>query len=249
MHTNETKIYTALLIAAFVLALILTFFILSLVRQHRRNVQLHREKLHAEITTLENERKRIVADLHDEIGPLLSSAKLLLSSLDNNDAADTRLVNTSLRYLDDTINKLREISINLMPTVLLRKGLATAIKEFAEVINMAGKIKIVCQFNIEREAINSETELHLYRVLKEIIHNSLKHAQASLIQINAHQTATQLHFTVTDNGKGFLYNALKDKMGLGLRNIASRIEILNGSLYFNSEPGKGVVYTFEIPIT
>ncbi len=248
MYSNEAKIYTTLLIAAVVLALILTFFIISLLKQHKKNIQLHREKLLAEINTLEKERRRVAADLHDEIGPLLSVVKMQISSLDNCDAQNQQLVDNAGKYIDDILVRMRGIAVDLMPSVLLRKGLVTAIQEYVSHISLSGKMQISCSANTATLLLDNNSEIHLYRIVQEIINNSIKHAGASHINISIQQT-TILTITISDDGKGFSYVAAANKQGFGLRNIASRAEILNGTLYFDSAPGKGVTYTIEIPLT
>ena len=87
MHTEEASYYTAVTVAAVVLGIIIIYFIITMIRHQRRNMSLYKAKINAEISTLENERKRIVSDLHDELGPLLSAVKLRINQLDidNND--------------------------------------------------------------------------------------------------------------------------------------------------------------------
>src|SRR5262245_19620588 len=132
MDPNETKIYTVILIAGGVLGIILVYFIINIIRQQRRNLSLHNEKIQAEITTLENERKRIASDLHDDLGPLLSAVKLQINSVEVPDGEDQELIEKSSLYIDAILTRIREISNNLMPQVLSRKGLVIALREFID---------------------------------------------------------------------------------------------------------------------
>lgn len=93
MDSHETKIFSAVLIATVIIAVILIYFIISIIRNHRRHLRLQHQNLVVEITTLENERRRIVTDLHDELGPLLSVVKMQVSSVDARDQEDIQLVN------------------------------------------------------------------------------------------------------------------------------------------------------------
>src|ERR1700754_4780894 len=115
MGTSEKELYNAILIIVGVVGIILVYFIITIIRYQRRSLRLHKEKIQAEIDTLEKERKRIALDLHDELGPLLSAIKLQINSLDTNDPQDQELIGKSSTHLDTIIKKLREISNNLMP--------------------------------------------------------------------------------------------------------------------------------------
>src|SRR5438046_3045387 len=130
MDSNETKIYIAVLIAAVIIGIILVYFIISIIHHHRRSMVLYKEKIQVEMTTLEKERKRIASDLHDELGPLLSSVRLQIGCIESKDEDDIMIVSQSSRHIDTILDRLREISNNLMPHVLMRKGLVFAIQEF-----------------------------------------------------------------------------------------------------------------------
>src|SRR5688500_12226345 len=109
MDPNETKIYNAILIAAGVLGIILIYFIITIIRNQRRHLKLQQANLLVEITTLENERKRIVADLHDELGPLLSVVKLHVMSLETNEKQNLELIEKANANLDDILDRIRDI--------------------------------------------------------------------------------------------------------------------------------------------
>lgn len=249
MHSDETRIYIALLITATILAIILTFFVISLIRQHKKNLQLHKEKIQAEVNTLENERKRIASDLHDDIGPVLSAVKLQINSLDTKDSQDLILLDRAGKHIDDILTKVREIANNLMPGVLSRKGLPAAIKEFADNINYLREISIDCTFSVNEPTLEKEREIHLYRIVQEIIHNSIKHSSASRISLALSEAKGKLVLNIKDNGIGFDYSkTLREHTGFGLKNILNRVDILEGSIYLDTQEGKGVDYTIEIPL-
>src|SRR5580692_5652864 len=100
MDTNETKIYTAILIAAAILGIILVFFIITIIRHQRSNLILQKEKIQAEINTLENERKRIASDLHDDLGPLLSAVKLQINNVDLGNREDQEMIEKASMHID-----------------------------------------------------------------------------------------------------------------------------------------------------
>jgi two-component system NarL family sensor kinase len=250
MHPEEKDIYKFVIIVAAVLSIIIAYFIISIIRQQRRTLKLNQEKIQAEISTMENERRRIASDLHDELGPLLSAVKLQISSLDTQDEQDRALIAKSGIHIDEIIRKLRDISNNLMPNTLIRKGLIAAIDEFIEGINQlqTQHLKISFEHHIN-QAIPKEKEIHLYRIMQEIIHNTLKHASASALQIKLKTADNKLILLTEDNGIGFDYaTRRRDNSGLGLYNLGSRAEIMGGELDIATEPGKGMRCLFEIPL-
>ena len=248
MDAKEAKVYIAILITAGVIAIILVYFIVTILRQQKKNLTLHKEKIQAEINTLESERKRIASDLHDELGPVLSSVRLQLGCLNTEDEEDISIVRKSQEHMDNILQRLREISNDLMPNVLLRKGLVSAISEFAN--NMSGIHKIHIDFRGEENLSTSNAvNIHLYRIVQEIIHNTIKHAKAQNLAINIQQVNDRIVLQTRDDGIGFDYETLQKKgMGLGLSNMTSRLEILKGNIYNESSPGKGTAYTIEIPL-
>jgi signal transduction histidine kinase len=249
MDAHQTKIYTAILIASAVIGSILIYFIVLLIRQQQHSNALYRAKILAEITTLENERRRVASDLHDDLGPLLSAIKFKLSSIDIADGEDEKQMEESVAYLDDIIIRLREISHDLMPTSLLHKGIVIAMAEFINKITPLSTLEI--QFTHQDIPIlDTAVAINLYRIMQEIVHNTLKHAHASVLNIELNMEGESLMLMTTDNGKGFDYtNVSLEHAGLGLRTIMSRTDIMNGKLYVNSQPNKGTSYTIQIPAT
>lgn len=139
MDAHQTTIFTAILLTSLIIGGILLFFIISLVRQQRRNNELYKAKILAEITTLENERTRVANDLHDELGPLLSAIKFKLSSIETHLPEDEIVMQETSEHIVDIIRRMREISNDLMPNTLIRKGLVFAIEEFIYKVSNAVK--------------------------------------------------------------------------------------------------------------
>jgi len=250
MHPEEKDIYKFVIIVASVLGIIIAYFIFSIIRHQRRTLRLNQEKIQAEITTMENERRRIASDLHDELGPLLSAVKLQINSLDYPNDEDRVLIAKAGNHIDEIIRKLRDISNNLMPNTLIRKGLTAAIEEFVASINQVNTQQLQISFEHHiKQPIPKEKEIHLYRIIQEIIHNTLKHANASLLSIKIRTNENRLFLLTEDNGMGFDYaTRRKENVGLGLHNLGSRTEIMGGQLNIITEPGKGMRCVFEIPI-
>lgn len=248
MDAPQTTIYTAILITALFVGAILIYFIVILIRQQRRNSRLYHSKILAEISTLENERARIAADMHDELGPLLSAVKFKLSSIEINNADDEIQMEESSKHLNDIIIRMREISNNLMPSSLLQKGLVFAIDEFVHKIPASTGLNIKFDHKDIPE-LKKDTAVNLYRIVQEIVHNTIKHAKASVLEIDLKTEPGKIVLTTKDNGRGFDYSfETKENTGLGLRNLLNRTEIMGGNLYIESKIGEGTGYSIEIPV-
>lgn len=255
MDAHQISIYTAVLLTAFIIGAILLYFVFSLIRHQRRNALLYKEKILAEITTLENERSRVANDLHDELGPLLSAVKFKLSSIEPSLPEDEETLQQTNNHIADIIQRMREISNDLMPSTLSRKGLVFAIEELIYKLEGPKKKGLGSSLEIRFTHQNipvlpKDTATNIYRVVHEIIHNTIKHAKASILTINLDFNQTMLILKSEDNGVGFNYKkAAKEKSGLGLRSLVSRTEVMGGYIYIESKEGKGTIYTIEIPLT
>jgi signal transduction histidine kinase len=247
MHTPEEKFYTAVAIAASVLGIIIAYFVITMIRHQRRNVHLYKTKIRAEISTLEKERKRIASDLHDELGPLLSAVRIQVNHLEQQTEEDKRIVLFANKHIDDILTKTREISYNLLPNTLVRKGLVKALEEYVNKLRDVHELDII--FSGDEVSLEKEREINIYRIIQEIIHNTVKHAGASQLDIRLRKQGDTLLLMTADNGKGFNYDAQVEKNnGLGLINLQSRTEVLNAKFSYESDPGIGTKYIFEIPL-
>jgi signal transduction histidine kinase len=245
----ENKILNITILLSVIIAVIIIYFFVSIIRYHRRYMRLQREKIFAEITIRENERKRIANDLHDSLGPLLSAVKLNISSVDIPGREDQETLEKTARYLDEIISSMRRISYDLLPNTLERRGLVEAIREFISQVN--GKQTINIQLYVVKEIrVSKDKEIHIFRMIQEIVHNTLKHAKAKSLQIGMSEEGGHLLFLTKDDGRGFdKEKELGTAGGLGLKSLASRCEILNGILSLESKPGAGTNYFIKIPVS
>jgi len=248
MDTRETKVYLAILIAAAVIGIILIYFIVNNIRQQRRNYAFYLSKIKAEITTLEKERHRMARDLHDEVAPLLNAVKYNLSSFEFDDPADSQVMGNSENMLDTIINRMREISADLMPESLIRNGLVDAIHQ--SITKEHAKTKLDILFTHSRvPSMDPEKTVNIYRIIQEILSNTIRHAAAKRLAIDIQSDGKTLILLTEDDGLGFDYPAEeKEFSGLGLRNLLSRTDMLNGAMYLETKPGAGTRYRFEIPV-
>jgi signal transduction histidine kinase len=240
-------LYTTLLIGCLV-GVIILFFVISIIRYHRRYIRLQRDRILAEVTILENERRRIANDLHDSLGPLLSTVKLNMGSIETENTFERQVLDKSGKYIDEIIANMREISYNLLPNSLERKGLLEAVKEF--IVHLNGTAPVHIQLHCWKEiVIPKEKEIHVFRMVQEIIHNTVKHSQARHLHIGISHESNRLLLMTKDDGKGFDASKVRETSGgLGLRSLESRAEILRGTLSIESKPQEGTRYYIEIPL-
>ena len=179
--------------------------------------------------------------LHDGLGPLLSSAKMSLTALarEEHDAEQREIIDNTTYVIDEAIRSLREISNNLSPHVLNDFGLARGVQNFIDKSAAMHDVKIRFTTNLRSERYDTDIEVILYRVICELINNSLKHAACSAINLSLSQNGSELTLDYTDNGRGFNPQAMMD-CGMGLSNIASRINSLCGTFDIASAKGKGM---------
>jgi len=241
-------IFYGVLLLLILVASFLLFYIRnqSVVWKQKRQLQetqitQQKELLNAVIDSQEVERKRIGQDLHDEIGGTLSAIKLMLNSLRNQLSEDQEEVMTEAKQLiDKMITDVRHISHDLSPPGLAVFGLFATIEAFVTLINNTGEIKIsIVQYEgIEELPLSEKTALALFRVLTQLIDNTIKHAQATEITISFKKN-THLEIAYQDNGKGFDLETLEKRTGIGMQNIQSRLQMINASYKMHTSAGKG----------
>jgi two-component system, NarL family, sensor kinase len=199
----------------------------------------------------EEERGRLAKDLHDGLGGLLSGVKFSLTNMKSNVILNTEnalLFERSIDMLDHSISELRRVAHNMMPEVLIKFGLTEALKSYCDALIQAKILAINYQVIGLKERLPSNVEIILYRIIQELLNNTVKHAKATqvLLQLALHEK--ELNITLEDNGVGFDINSLSKSAGSGLGNIRSRVEYLKGKLDIQTSVGKGtsVLITFAI---
>lgn len=198
----------------------------------------------------EKERIRIARDLHDGVGQLLSATKLNMSQLQSHiqvstPEAESALQNT-LSLLDDSVKEVRIVSHNMMPNTLLKMGLVSAVREFVSRIQNAPSLKVNLEIVGLDQRLEQSKEAILYRVIQELVNNIIKHAKANQITLQIINEDKELTIMIEDNGIGFDTSKMENFEGIGIKNIISRIEYVNGQVFFDSTPGKGTTVVIEL---
>ncbi|MGC8824477.1 MAG: PAS domain S-box protein [Bacteroidales bacterium] len=203
------------------------------------------------ITTEEKERERFAGNLHDEVGPLLSSLKMYLSLLAESEDKKKKdyILKQVQNLIKEAIQTVREISNDLSPHILNNYGCIAAINSYITL--KSDFIHINFQHNIENKRFSAHLETIIYRITKELINNTLKHAEAKNIELKIIEADNMLSYYYHDDGKGFEMNDtfFEGKSGsIGLLNIVSRVKTINGKYQIKSAPAKGFTFELEVPL-
>lgn len=246
--------------------LILTIGLIMFIIFHQRKVirfqlrlqemekQQQKILLNASIRMQEEERQRLAADLHDDAGPLLATARLYMSeNLVNLDKADQlQSIFQARQILDDTIQLIRNMSHSLMPPTLKNFGLESALNDTFQKLANSGAVNASSRFHDYQERLKADTELIIYRIVQELINNILKHSNAGFIHLTQNKQGDKCYFRIHHDGRGLeqsdFEKLTKGKSGLGLKNISSRIRVLHGHIHFEKDASQTYYkVTIEVP--
>ena len=248
-----------LIIGTLVVVILITclfFFVIIYQRKMIKNqVELRQmqdvqqtELLKAVVETQEIERKRLAEDLHDSVGQVLSAIKLNLHRLHKTtetEKAQTLLADTR-KLTDESIQEIRNIIHNVLPPVLTDFGFFDALKALCEKMQQITGITVKLVNNIAEERYNPGTELALYRIIQEIFSNTIKHAEATLMQVTLNMEGQYLVILIADNGIGFDMGDVKH--GFGLKNLQSRVQLVDGKVDYYTKPQHGTLITIKVPV-
>jgi PAS domain S-box-containing protein len=193
------------------------------------------------IETEEKDRKRFAADLHDDLGPTLSSIKLQLGVLQESlgEGGLAEPLRACSTQLSEAISKMRVIANNLMPRLIEKYGLESALNAFISTVRAEGRFEVDFRSNMGPARMPGEIEMHLYRIICELLNNTLKHSGASRATIRLSWSKESLKIFYTDNGTGYDLEEITRKTGgMGLSNILNRVNLIDGDIRFVRKKGK-----------
>jgi two-component system NarL family sensor kinase len=201
------------------------------------------ETARAMISGQEQERIRIAEDLHDRLGSTLSAAKMQMEAASSRNGSANKYLDKSSDLIDKAIGDTREISHNLISGVLVKLGLAAALEDLKESLEVTNRLKINLDIR-KYSGLPRKTELQLFRITQELVNNSVKHSGGSEISVKLGVKNGTTYLSVADNGCGFDLD--KVKSGLGLMNIQRRVEAISGNMDMTSD-SSGSIFTVSVP--
>ena len=211
--------------------------------------QIKQQKLKTEITlqTQEKERNELGRELHDNINQILATAKMFLGIAKTKDTVPKHLVEQSFEYVDDAIEEIRKLSHTLVAPSLGEIGLKQALQQLVEDTRLFNELEVELSVDetFNKNGIDKNKELMLYRVVQEQLNNVLKYAHAKRIEIRLTAGGGNLVLSVSDNGVGF--DTTQKGKGIGLRNISNRVEFYSGKMNIHSAPGHGCTLEVQVP--
>ena len=223
---------------------------------HIRDIEEERRQLEKKfrttiIQTEEKERMHFAKEMHDGIGPLLSTAKLSIGALSQSEHSEQQkvLIKNIESILNEALKSTKEISNNLTPHVLTNFGLEKAIQNFINKVVHNDLLQITLASNIQNIRFNPNLEISLYRIACELINNTVKHASASHALLDIRLSNHEIRMVYTDDGIGFdSKKVMEESSGIGFSSIFSRIDSFKGKIDIQSAHNEGVVVAVTIPV-
>ena len=212
--------------------------------------KLHDEKqidlLNAVFETQESERKRLAEDLHDSVGQVLSAIKLNLHRLDKNCVSESTqpLLADTRKLTDECIQEIRNIIHNVLPPVLTDYGLLEALEGLCIKVEQTTNVKVELKKNMGKIRVQPEIEFAFYRIAQELFSNPIKQSGATAIHVTLTKETEWLVMEFKDNGKGF--NIKQVKHGFGLKNLESRVQLINGEINIYTKPQNGTITIIRV---
>lgn len=205
------------------------------------------------IKAQEEERKKIARELHDEVGQTLTAIKINLEILRGKVGSDLlSYIEESINLIDKTIEQIRDISLNLRPSLLDNLGLKSAIKWYIEKQKSKAGIDIEYELDFDQEKLDPDYAITIFRIIQESITNIVRHAKAKKVFLSIKEEENSILINIEDDGVGFdvenIWNEVKEGRALGILGIKERVELLKGNLEIKSGKGEGTRIKITFPL-
>jgi signal transduction histidine kinase len=220
-------------------------------RMEAQRREAEKQLLSSVIVTEESERKRLARELHDGIGPLMAGIRMSVSALEKQlvNPQQKQIAGNANKLVQEALKSVKDISTNLSPHMLENFGLVQALKNFINKISASSDLEVNFKTKLINDKFSHKIEIIVYRVLCEMLANTVKHADASQVMINLEQTKNAMMIEYADDGKGFdLQDVFNKKHGRGISNIYSRVASINGSVDINTAKENGTFMKIYIPL-
>ena len=249
----ERRKLIALVSILFISIVLFYFYIQNsrLIQKNRLNGlrnKIQQNIINATLSGQEMERKKIAYFLHDNISALLSTAGIHLNILQSKSKENNEELTKTITILNEAHDKVRDLSHELIPALLVRFGLFYAVEDVCEK-NSNSKLQVEYESSVEKEKrFTDEFEIKIFFIISELINNIIKHSNASIAKISIDQNGDQISINVFDNGKGFDMSKFNTLEGFGINQIKSRINGMKGKISIDSKLDMGTIITIEVPI-
>lgn len=248
----ERRKLIALVSILFISIILFYFYIQNsrLIQKNRLNglrYKIQQNIINATLSGQEMERKKIAYFLHDNISALLSTAGIHLSILNSKTDPKNEELTKTIALLNEAHDKVRDLSHDLIPALLVRFGLFYAVEDVCEK-NSNSKLQVDYESSVDKEKrYSDEFEIKIFFIISELINNIIKHSAASMAKVSIDQNGNLLTIKVFDNGKGFDTNQFNTLEGFGINQIKSRINAMKGRISIDSKLDMGTIITIDVP--
>lgn len=244
MHSTEGYVIIASTAIVFTVIFYLVYALIRLNNHYGRVRELQNQ---AKLAAVEIERKEVAADLHDDIGAVISSTRLTLGTMVIDTEREQLILAQVMTHLEGVLGRVRSMSNMLVPASLSYDGPLHAIDEFVATYGAHYDLNVRI-FPIDTPGLSPENALNIYRMLQEILNNTLKHARAYTLTISGTIENDLLIIETEDDGVGYNSNDLMRFNGFGLLNLRLRASKMNAQLLVDTAPSKGTKYTIQIKL-
>jgi signal transduction histidine kinase len=232
-----------------VMIAIVFIFIYYYIKQSKLN---YLKLVRSELISRELEANKIAANLHDDIGPLLAIIKIYINNLYDDTSKDAEVIKRMEAHLDNCILAIRNVCSNLAPPNLAHTSLHLALQEFIDNLNNNYNnygLQIHYTNDTQLPNIESEAKLHIYRMILEIITNTIKHAEAKNLEINIFLENNTVNICTSDDGKGMRHHEKESISGNGINNITQRVRLMKGQLKISNRVDSGLDIQIKVPVS
>lgn len=247
--TSQQDFTLFVIVIALSFLIMVTFLVGIMLNIFRQRVLNQKKILDAIYNAQENEKTRIAEDLHDNLGASLSALKLHIDEIreESKDSNAVEMVNESSELLDSIVNDLRYIVRNQASKYLITNGFHHELERFKNNFSRKNKIKFTFEDSKQLPSLDNKFGINLFRIIQELINNSIKHSGCSEIILKLSKNGSHLELFYEDNGKGFDADA-EINSGMGLSNINARVKLFNGKYQLETSPGNNTRYKFQFDI-
>lgn len=255
----DTKVFLVICAAVFIL-IVLSFLFRFVLLYQKKSIhfstekqmmqsQFQQELLRTQLEIQEQTFKTISQEIHDNIGQMLSLAKLNLATVDLQKSPQaSEKISNARDLVGRAIHDLRDLSKTLNTETIAATGLLNALEAELNLLQKTGTLQTAFQVSGTPVRLDAQKELIIFRIVQEALHNVIKHAQATLVQVTATFGHEQLKLLIEDNGNGFENNG-STSHGSGLRNMQSRSKLIGAGLQVESVKGEGTRVLITLPLT